>query len=295
VLLVLALAWIPFGLAYLLLQNLLLGIHEVRAYNKIELINQIVGVILIGLVILAGIVRAEIVFSSGLAALLAGFFLALRALRQHLKEFPMPSMSLFKKNIRYGIRAYLAAFFAFLVLRIDLLMIKYILGAEQAGYYSIAVSMADMINMLPVVVGTILFPKLSALINNDAKWNIAKKTALGVGIMMIILTSCAALLAKPAITILFGKSFMPAVPAFIWLMPGIVFLSINIIYMNYFASTGMPSITIYSPAIAALCNILLNLKLIPLLGIVGASFSSVFSYGIMLGGSVLYISYGKRK
>jgi O-antigen/teichoic acid export membrane protein len=207
----------------------------------------------------------------------------------------MPSMSLFKKNIRYGIRAYLAAFFAFLVLRIDLLMIKYILGAEQAGYYSIAVSMADMINMLPVVVGTILFPKLSALINNDAKWNIAKKTALGVGIMMIILTSCAALLAKPAIIILFGKSFMPAVPAFIWLMPGIVFLSINIIYMNYFASTGMPSITIYSPAIAALCNILLNLKLIPLLGIVGASFSSVFSYGIMLGGSVLYISYGKRK
>ena len=36
-LLVLSLGWVPFGLAYLLLQNLFLGIHDVRNYNKVEL------------------------------------------------------------------------------------------------------------------------------------------------------------------------------------------------------------------------------------------------------------------
>jgi O-antigen/teichoic acid export membrane protein len=72
-------------------------------------------------------------------------------------------------------------------------------------------------------------------------------------------------------------------------MPGILMLSINVVYMNYFASTGMPMITVYSPAIAALANIVLNIKIIPLLGIIGASISSSICYSAMLGFSIFYI------
>ena len=136
--------------------------------------------------------------------------------------------------------------------------------------------------MLPVVIGTILFPKLSAMAGYDRKRAFAKNVAIIVAAIMGIVSLLSILFAGPAIRILFGKAFIPAVPAFIWLMPGIMALSVNVIFMNFFASTGMPWITVYSPAAAAILNLALNLKLIPYMGIKGASVSSTICYTLML-------------
>ena len=291
ILLVLALTWVPFGLAYMLMQNLLLAVQEVRTYNKIELLSKILGLGLICLIIIFGAVTVETIFSTGLIVLAIGGIWVLFRLSSYLDRPPILSLPLFKENIRYGLKAYLAAFFAFIVLKVDLLMVKYILGNEQTGYYSIAVTMADMIYMLPMVIGTILFPKLCAMSDCTEKWMNARKVLYVTSIVMVILVSFAALVAGPVVQLLFGKAFAPAVPAFVWLMPGIAMLSINSIYMNYFASTGMPLFTVYSPGIASIINIMLNIKLIPLLGIIGAAISSTFCYGGMLIASAIYISY----
>jgi len=290
-LLILSLLWIPFGLAYMLLQNLLIGIQEVRTYNKIELLTKALGLGLIGVLIITGAVGVETLFLVALIVLIIGLFWALLRLRTHIFTLPLPSLTLFKETIRYGSKAYLAALFAFLVLRVNLLMVKYILGAEEAGYYSIAATMADTVYMLPVVIGTILFPKLSAMTHDQEKWAFTRKMAVSVGVVTVVLATFAGLLAGPVVRILFGELFVPAVPAFIWLLPGIVFLSINTCYMNYFASIGMPLITVVSPGLAAIVNIAVNLKLIPWWGIVGASITSVLSYGLMLVASIIYVSY----
>jgi O-antigen/teichoic acid export membrane protein len=290
-LLILSLLWIPFGLAYMLLQNLLIGIQDVRTYNKIELLTKALGLGLIGVLIITGAVGVETLFLVALIVLIIGLFWALLRLRTHIFTLPLPSLTLFKETIRYGSKAYLAAFFAFLVLRVNLLMVKYILGAEEAGYYSIAATMADTVYMLPVVIGTILFPKLSAMTHDQEKWAFTRKMAVSVGVVTVVLATFAGLLAGPVVRILFGELFVPAVPAFIWLLPGIVFLSINTCYMNYFASIGMPLITVVSPGLAAIVNIAVNLKLIPWWGIVGASITSVLSYGLMLVASIIYVSY----
>jgi len=290
-LLILSLLWIPFGLAYMLLQNLLIGIQEVRTYNKIELLTKALGLGLIGVLIITGAVGVETLFLVALIVLIIGLFWALLRLRTHIFTLPLPSLTLFKETIRYGSKAYLAALFAFLVLRVNLLMVKYILGAEEAGYYSIAATMADTVYMLPVVIGTILFPKLSAMTHDQEKWAFTRKMAVSVGVVTVVLATFAGLLAGPVVRILFGELFVPAVPAFIWLLPGIVLLSINTCYMNYFASIGMPLITVVSPGLAAIVNIAVNLKLIPWWGIVGASITSVLSYGLMLVASIIYVSY----
>ncbi|MFQ5585214.1 MAG: flippase [Thermodesulfobacteriota bacterium] len=293
-LLVLALAWVPFGLAYMLLQNLLLGIQEVRAYNKIELITRILGVGLIGLAILFGAVTVETIFTMVLLAMIVSFVWALWRIREHLEGRPLPSLSLFKDNISYGFKAYLAALFSFLVLRVDMLMVQYLLDSEQTGYYSIAVAMADLVFMLPVAIGTILFPKLSAMSDMQVKWKSTKKVITVVGGIMVVSAVIVGFIAEPVVRMLFGKAFIPAVPAFIWLMPGIVMLSVNVVYMIYFASIGMPWITVYSPCMALLLNVLINLELIPLFGIVGASISSLFSYGLMLVISIVF-NYAQGK
>jgi len=280
-LLALSLLWIPFGLAYLLLQNLLLGIQEVRAYNKIELNNQFVAVVLTGLVILGGIVSVETVFVAGFIALVASFSLVLLGLKKHAKDFLLPSLSLFRDNIRYGIKAYLAAFFSFLVLRIDLLMVKYMLGAEQTGYYSIAVTMADLINMLPVVVATILFPKICAIDSVAEKWLMTKKVTVVTGVILVSFCGLAVFIAQPLVRVLYGKSFLPSVPAFVWLMPGIFFLGVQVIAVQFLNSVGFPKTIVAVWGCCAFFNVFANLWAIPEYGIVGASFVSSISYFIV--------------
>lgn len=293
VLLLLSLSWIPFGLAYLLMQYLILGIQDVRSYNVIELGTRILSVILVGIVIFANLVTVETVFLTSLAAPVIGFAWAMRKLWPHLKAGPSPSLSLFRKNIWYGFKAYIANLFAFLLIRTSLIIVKQMAGAEQAGYYSITVSMVDMIFMLPVVIGVILFPRLSAIADENEKWKFARKSSFWTGLLMFGLSTASALLSGPMVWLLYGKEFMPAVPAFIWMTPGIVLLSINTIYMNYFASIGMPPVTIYSPAVAFVLNVALNIYLIPILGLVGASISATLTYGVMLIISIVYISRTK--
>lgn len=288
-LLFLALVAIPIGIAYQLLQNLLLGLHRVRSYNVLDLGTKLVALAVIGLVLLVGRASPESLYSVSVAASAAGLLWVLVLLRREARAPLRLSAAAFRENLRYGVKAYLGAIFAFLVLRIDLLMVQYIAGPEQAGYYSIAVAMADLLYMVPVVVGTILFPTLSAIADPGERWSFARKSRSWVAALMLVLTLVAGALADPLTRFLFGPAFAPAVPAFLVLLPGIWLISVNIIYMNYFASCGMPPLTVISPAVAALVNVLLNLVLIPKWGIVGASFSSSVCYGLMLLLSVLYM------
>lgn len=280
-LLVLALAWAPFGLAYLLLQNLLLGIQAIRPYNKIDLANQLLAIGILGLLIPTRLVRVELVFSAGLIALMASSLFTLRELRKHTRSLPAPSLSLFRANFSYGINAYLASFFAFLVLRADLLMVKQMLGAEQAGYYSIAVAMADAICLLPAVIGTILFPKLSAMSDMDDKYAYTRKATAVIGVLLTLLAGVAALVSGPVVKLLFGAPFAPAVPAFVWLMPGIVFLGIQVVAVQFLNSTGFPTVVVIIWGVATLLNIGLNLVAIPRYGIIGASVVSSLSYFVV--------------
>ena len=72
-LLIIALVWIPFGLAYMLIQNLLLGLQEVRAYNVIELTTKILSVCFIVVVIAFNLISVATIFSTAFVSLLISF------------------------------------------------------------------------------------------------------------------------------------------------------------------------------------------------------------------------------
>jgi O-antigen/teichoic acid export membrane protein len=288
-LLALALAGIPFGLGYLLLQNLLLGINQVRSYNVIELGGRILLVALLGALIAVARVSAWTVAGTGLLISALSGAWALRDLWPHLKTRLRMSPRLLRRHLRYGSRAYFAAFFSYTVIRADVLMCSFILGAEDTGLYSIAVAMADLLMTLPIVVGTIAFPRLAGTHEPLERWTKAMKITKGLCFMLVIMALVAAALARPVVGLLYGEDFLPSVPAFQWLLPGIIFLGVNSILMNYLGAEGMPPVVVWSPAVASVVNISLNLLLLSRLGIIGASISSSIAYGLMLFVSAAYL------
>jgi O-antigen/teichoic acid export membrane protein len=288
-LLALSLLAVPIGLALLLSQNLLVGTGQIHAYNGVELLVR--SVVLTGslLIVIVGAATPGSFLVASVIASIAGVVVAVRLLLRTPRAAIRADMELLRGHLRYGLRAYAAALFAFLVLRVDLILMQYILGPTQTGYYSIAVALADLVYLPATVAGLILFPRLVKA-DQPLRRLLTVEVASIVGIAMVCATIVAALLAEPAIRLLFGVEFLPAVGPFVWLLPGIALLSVNTIFMNYFAAVGMPMFTIWITSAAFALNVALNVVLQPFYGPTGASLASVGAYGLMLIASLVYFN-----
>ena len=280
-LLPLALASIPVGLAYLLTQGLLLGVNEVRAYNKIEFGGKLIALVLICIFAVIHQSNVELFFGVTLSSVMLSFLWALLRLRRVSSEPPMLSLAVFRQSIGIGVNAYLIAFFGFLVLRIDLLMVKYMLGATEAGYYSISQVLAENTMMFPVVVGLLLFPKLSAIKEREEKLRVAAEGVRVTAALMLPPVAIAALAAAPIISTAFGQNFLPAVSPFVWLMPGTYFLGIETVMVQLLNSEGFPRIIVVAWVADMMINVALNFWAIPRYGITGASAVSSVCYFLM--------------
>jgi len=277
-LLLLALASVPVGLAYMLTQGLLLGVNEVRAYNKIECRGKFIALVLICVPALVHRGTVELLFGMTLSSVMLSFLWALLRLRRISMEPPELSLAVFRRSISTGINAYMILFFGFLVLRIDLLMVKYLLGASEAGYYSISQVLAENTMMFPVVVGLLLFPKLSATKEKEEKVRLANKAVLVTAALMLPVVVIAALAAAPIISIAFGRNFLPAVAPFVWLMPGTYFLGIETVMVQLLNSEGFPPIIVAAWIADTIVNVAVNFWAIPRYGITGASAVSSVCY-----------------
>jgi O-antigen/teichoic acid export membrane protein len=280
-LLLLALISVPASLAYLLTQGLLLGVNEVRSYNNIEFFSKFAALALICVLALAHKSHVESYFGVTLLAILLAFLWAFVRLRRVSSGPPEFSLAIFRQSIGIGMKAYTIAFFGFLLLRIDLLMVKYMLGATEAGYYSISQVLAENTMMFPVVVGLLLFPKLSAIKEKEEKLQLANKAILVTAALMLPAVVIAAWTAAPVISAAFGKNFLPAVRPFAWLMPGTYFLGIETVMVQLLNSEGFPPVIVAAWIVSTIVNVLVNFWAIPHYGITGASVVSSLCYFLM--------------
>ena len=289
-LLFLALLWIPFGLAYTLVQCLLLGVNAVAVYNRAELANRTLALAMILGLMLLHVVSPQMVLAVGLVMTAGACAAAIRHLVRDSGRAPRPSWKLFTGNFSYGLRAYLGTFFCFLVSRTDVLMLKYLAGTEAAGHYSIAGTMADNASILPVIVASLLLPKLSATADIGRKYALMKKTVVGTTLILVPLFGVTMLLAPWAIRVLFGQAFAPAAPAYLWLMPGMLFLGIEVVAVQFLNSIGCPIAVVWIWFGCALVKVIANFRVIPIYGVSGASVvaSCVYLVALVLIASVVY-------
>jgi len=287
-LLVLSLASIPVGLAYMLLQNLLLGLGQVRAYNLLEIAGRLMGLALVALALGLQATSVEALFATGLLASFGSLCLAFWRLRSGIAAHLTPSLAVFRQTIGYGLKSYLTSFFMFMVLRSDLLMVKYMLGTQAAGYYSIAAGMADMVYMSALVVNTVIFPHFAAIKEPEAKWDLLKRTLAVMAALMLALCVPAAALSKFLTGLLFGAAFVPAAVPFIWLLPGIYLLALSGILGSYVASIDIPLSTVPFSCGIMVLNVILNVALIGHFGITGSAIASSICYGLLIPFNLYY-------
>ena len=192
------------------------------------------------------------------------------------------SRSLFREQLRYGLRNYASSLLWLFLLQSDIVLCNYFVGSARTGVYSVAVSLGLPVTMLANVVGTLTFQRVSSedmrerrIANTNRSVRVlAPMAALG----LVVLGAVAASIV-PAI---YGKAFTDASTALVLLLPGLFAFCVEIVLINFLAGEGSPPIIYRAPFVGLAVNVLANIWVIPRWGINGASVTSSVAYWIVL-------------
>ncbi len=270
---------VPIMLGTLFLQSILLAEGRTVLYNGIEVGAGLLTVLLLLTVLplAPDDVLLALALMIGPQAAALGFYM--RTMRRHGPLLRRPDGALARRMLGYGARAYLITLIAYMLIRIDLLLVNGIQGAASAGQYSIAVAFADALYLLPGSVAINLFARV-ARGSGDREMSLNVFHLVAVGYLAVC--ALAAPLAGPLIALMFGAAYRPATSLFLWLLPGVYCLGVLNVIAYHFAARGMPRelVLVWLPGLAV--NLAIDVFLLPHHGTYVASISSSVAYAMVL-------------
>jgi len=182
--------------------------------------------------------------------------------------------------IGYGLKFQISILASVIILRADLLVVNHFRGAAAAGVYSVASQFGLLLMLLPGVIATLLFPRVTA--EQDAR---GETTCLVTRYTTLIMFLCclAAVPFSLLLPLLYGAAFSEATTLLLILLPGVYLMGLESVLVQHFNALGLPrSIPMYWVATLAL-NLILVFALVPRFGAQGAAIASTISYAAIFG------------
>lgn len=164
-----------------------------------------------------------------------------------------------------------------LMININILLIGFFLSSEQVGIYSAADRPIQLLYVLPAILATSVFPTFARLaISSQEKMRSALERVLSLAFLFSFPLALGGLvLGGDIIRVVFGQEYTPAVSSFRVL---VVTISINFttaILSNAIFAYNRQKDLIKFAALGGITNIVLNLILIPKIGILGSAWATL--------------------
>lgn len=260
-----------------LLISVFLGLQDIVNYNKANIVDKIVTFLMLVVAIFL-FKSVYAVVMSGLIASAVMVILILYILKCKYKYKFSFEPSMFKEMMKYGIKAQIGNVIQTLNYRLDIFIINYYLPIAQVGIYTNAVALGETLWKITGSVGTVIFPMTTHSKNKvEMKDFINKVTRMSFH-LIILGAIVLVIISKPLIYVLLGKDFLPAANALKFLIPGISVFSISNILSNYIAGVGQIEKNIISSSVSCVLTVVLDVMLIPVMGINGAAIGTSISY-----------------
>jgi O-antigen/teichoic acid export membrane protein len=195
-----------------------------------------------------------------------------------------PSFLPLKKNdlklfFSYSVITLITNCIQFLAYRVDYWFVDYYHKKEQLGIYVLAVKLAQLFWILPVLFASIIFPMVAKhKINYDDGRMLSLLRVMNV--FNLLAGALAFALMPLIIPLVFGKDYSSSVQPFLYLLPGVILFCIATIMAAYFAGRNRLKVNLYGSVICFCVIIVLDIWLIPERGIIGAALASCIGYGL---------------
>jgi len=165
-------------------------------------------------------------------------------------------------------------------MKIDQVMIKEMLGAEEVGLYAAAVRLSDVWLFITVIITNSLFPAIvgaKAVSQKLFEDRIVKLYQLLVSISLII-SILMFVFSEKIVLLTFGNDYTKAIDIlrlYIW---SIIFVFLNNGSWKWYLVENLQKIATIRLSIGALVNVALNFFLVPIYGLTGAVYATLISY-----------------
>lgn len=183
------------------------------------------------------------------------------------------------KLLRFGLKSHLQTLATHLHFRADLFMVAYFLNPAEVAFYAIATRLAELLLYIPNSMGLVLYPRLAGSAD-EKRENLILVVLRHTFLINLVAAVIGFLLGPLLITIWYGEAYAPAGRPFLYLLPGLLMMSLFFMLTRNFTSQNRQEVNILASGVALLLNIGLNLIFIPRLGVLGAAVSTSLSYSL---------------
>ncbi|OOE62356.1 flippase [Salinivibrio kushneri] len=173
-----------------------------------------------------------------------------------------------------------SAFASMVYLKIDQIMIGSMLGNKEVAQYAVASKISEVWYFLPTIFVNAIFPKIID-IKKTSESKYRKTIDLTNSLLFysaLVIAGIVCLFSYDIINLLFGESYIQSTTVLqihIW---ACVFIFMRALASKILIVEEIYHISLLSHGVGAIVNVCLNFYLIPLLGIEGAAYTTVFSY-----------------
>ena len=173
-----------------------------------------------------------------------------------------------------------SGFMVTIYLKIDQVMINTMLDETATGLYAAAVKLSEAWVSIPWIIGASLYPALVNAFKEDSERfsnRITQTYILQISVAMAIVVPVV-LLAKPVTLFIFGEAYAASAVALQLHIGSLLFIFLGSVANRWLIIEGIQKYWMINSVIGAISNILLNLILIPAMGINGAALATLLSY-----------------
>jgi O-antigen/teichoic acid export membrane protein len=275
---------IPFQLITLIGLNILLAVGKIRQFNILDLVSQSFVLIYAACVWL--FVKGDLetlvwwnTTTSVLVSLLIGGLLVISA-KNLVQSKWRADVALLRRMITYGLKFHISILAGAIIIRADLLVVNHFRGAEEAGVYSVASQFALLLMLLPGVIATLLFPRVTT--EQDARGETTCRVTRYTAFIMFV-CCLAAVPFSLLLPFVYGAAFYDATGLLWILLPGVYLIGLESVLVQHFNALGLPrAIPLYWVVVLVL-NLALVFALVPRFGAQGAAIASTISYAAIFG------------
>ncbi|HEV7639661.1 MAG TPA: oligosaccharide flippase family protein [Gaiellaceae bacterium] len=199
-----------------------------------------------------------------------------------------PSLSLFREEWRFGIRAWVGSLSTFLAFRLDQMIIGVISTDTALGIYAVAVNASEVELYVPQSVANGLVPIIARTTAEERAQRTLRVFRLV--LLAVLATGAAAFATGPyLLPLVFGHAFKPSIGPFLWLVAGGVGFVADSIFSAALVASDAPGKSSLGPFAALAVGTVLDFALIPSHGATGAAVAA--AAGFFAGGLVAGLAF----
>lgn len=196
-------------------------------------------------------------------------------------KFSIPTLT---SLIKRSLPLVLATLSGYIYLRIDQVMILHFIDATSVGLYEAAVRLTELLNFLPLIIISSLFPALINARNKSTdafndRFRSLVKLCLGVS---FISAFCLYIISPYVVLFIFGDQYQQTITLtkiYAWVTIGTISM---VLMQQYLIAENKTLLYLFVTFSGAILNIILNLLLIPQIGLFGAAYATLITLTLMI-------------